>query len=149
MHPCAITWFEYQFGDKNNKHLDAVIINPQEKEILLVESKRFSNPNSKLGEMREDVERIKAAHNARQDEFDRIVDFEQYAFRGVVLADVWCEGNSKAAIFDAFEKQIFAEKYQIPLPAVPEYYIASFPDCQYGNIQKNYHLVSFMWEISG
>lgn len=46
--PSAITWFEFQFGEKNNLHYDAVIIDPENKKLLLIESKRFSNLRKKI-----------------------------------------------------------------------------------------------------
>ena len=46
--PESISWFEFQFGENNNLHYDALIINPKLKVILLIESKRFSNPSKNL-----------------------------------------------------------------------------------------------------
>ena len=48
INPSAITWFEFQFGENNNLHYDAVIIDPENKRLLLIESKRFSNPHTKI-----------------------------------------------------------------------------------------------------
>jgi hypothetical protein len=38
VHKDSITWYEFQFGKKNNLHYDAIIINPAEKEIVIVSS---------------------------------------------------------------------------------------------------------------
>ena len=48
LNPKAITWFEFQFGEKNNLHYDALIINRETKELFLIESKRFSKLNKKI-----------------------------------------------------------------------------------------------------
>ena len=51
----AITWFEFQFGENNNLHYDAVIIDPKNKRLLLIESKRFSNPHQKIASVGADI----------------------------------------------------------------------------------------------
>ncbi len=33
-HPGSVTWYEFQFGEKNNLHLDAIIVNKEQKEIF-------------------------------------------------------------------------------------------------------------------
>ena len=48
--PDAVTWYEVQFGQKNNLHYDTMIINPTKKEIVIVESKRLSHVKKKVGE---------------------------------------------------------------------------------------------------
>ena len=37
INPSAITWFEFQFGENNNLHYDAVIIDTENKRLLLIE----------------------------------------------------------------------------------------------------------------
>ncbi|MCI7773417.1 MAG: hypothetical protein MR514_06100, partial [Succinivibrio sp.] len=51
----VISWFELQFGENDNYHLDAVVANYTTKEIFLVEAKRFSNPAKKKEEIKEDI----------------------------------------------------------------------------------------------
>ncbi len=54
----SISWFELQFGERNNPHVDAVIINLSINELLVVEAKRFSNPILKMKEISKDMECI-------------------------------------------------------------------------------------------
>lgn len=58
INPSAITWFEFQFGENNNLHYDAVIIDTENKRLLLIESKRFSNPHTKIASIANDIDRI-------------------------------------------------------------------------------------------
>ncbi|MGN1095523.1 MAG: hypothetical protein ACI4QR_03970, partial [Eubacteriales bacterium] len=88
--PDAVTWFEFQFGEKNDLHLDALIVNREKNEIFLVEAKRFSSPEKKIHEVAKDIERINAIGRKYAHEFEeRIPDFESCELYGVILADIW------------------------------------------------------------
>ena len=111
-HPGSVTWYEFQFGQKNNLHLDAVIINKAEKEILLIESKRFKNTTKQVAEVEEDILRIFFTKDEYWEEFeDRIDGFFNYDVYGVILADVWTETKPKTKIKDAFENNSFVSVY--------------------------------------
>ncbi len=151
--PSACTWFEFQFGPKNNFHFDAVIIIPEVKAILIVESKRFSNPMAKTEEIRRDIDRINKVKQEYFHEFaERIPGFSEFSVCGVILADVWTETKRKEEIKESFEKGDFIETF---LPTIEEkqcrnrsYYICGFDgDTDYQWVNKNYYLVSILWEV--
>ena len=103
--PSACTWFELQFGPKNNYHFDAIIIIPEVKTILIVESKRFSNPIRKTEEIKNDMDRINKVKKEYFCEFnERIPGFSDYTVCGVILADVWTETKRKVRIKESFER---------------------------------------------
>jgi hypothetical protein len=152
----AITWYEFQFGKKNNLHYDAIIINKDEKEILLIESKRFSNVNEKIKETEYDIKRINASLTEYYDDFNgRIPEFDKYTVYGVVLADVWTETFLKTNVRDAFLNSEFLDVY---LPSLlnegencfldGEYFCLNFDlfgvaEC----INENYHLLGMIWKL--
>ena len=110
--PAAKTWYEFQFGEKNNLHYDALIINPLSKEILLVESKRFSNPSKKLKEVKSDITRINLSVKDYLPDFtSRIDGFLDYTLYGVILADVWTETKAKNKILNTFQNHSFIETF--------------------------------------
>lgn len=98
----VITWFEFQWGKKNDKHLDAIVINYGDEEVLLIESKRFSNVLKKTNEIAEDIERINEVWrevNDRKDERIRVQDIKH--FYGVILADVWVKKSDEGTFVTA------------------------------------------------
>ena len=115
LHPEAICWFEFQFGDNNKLHYDGLIIDPKECCVLVVESKRLKG-EKKIREIKADILRI---HEARAVLADDRIDKEMlpnYKIYGVVLADVWTISHgktsaSKLAYKDSFQDQSFAEQY--------------------------------------
>ncbi len=99
----AITWFEFQFGENNNLHYDAVIIDPKNKRLLLIESKRFSNPHQKIASVGADINRIQHAKDNYLHDFQlRVPDFTSYRIYGVILADIWTETQRKKQIYASF-----------------------------------------------
>ena len=107
----AIAWYEYQFGERNNLHYDCILVNPDEKEILIIESKRFNNLNKKIREVYRDIKRINEITTVYSAELKgRIPD---YSITGVVLADVWTGKNkSKGKIKQSFFDKVFLKQYQ-------------------------------------
>lgn len=151
--PSACTWFEFQFGPKNNFHFDAVIIIPEIKTILIVESKRFSNPTVKTEEIGSDMDRINKVKKDYYSEFaDRIPGFSGFTVCGVILADVWTETKRKEKIKESFEKENFVETF-LPLSGEDRFHNGSYHVCgfdgvtEYQWVNNNYYLVSMMWEV--
>ena len=146
--PESISWFEYQFGEKNNKHFDAIVVNVQKKELLIIESKRFSKPAKKICEIKKDIIRIKDTVVAHKEEFSRIPDFEKYTVWGVILADVWVESKGKQEIYNSFCSKTFIKQYAMPISEEVQYYISDFSDLgKYENCLDNYHLLSLVWKV--
>lgn len=145
----SVTWFEFQFGEKNNLHYDAVIINPEEREILIIESKRFNKPSKRIEGVKADVLRINRIITNYSSEFtERISDYFSYNTYGIILADVWTETKSKIKIYDSFCKNRFLIENNINLGSDVEYNIIDFDKVkQFEIIKNNYHLVSFAWQI--
>ena len=113
---CA--WYEFQFGDKNNLHVDAIILNPDAGELLIIESKRFSNPPKKIEEVKEDITRIPQLINELKQENRINMSIVNKSY-GVILADVWDETCTKKDILDSYKVgmkdcnsiESFAKKY--------------------------------------
>ena len=151
--PSACTWFEFQFGPKNNFHFDAVIMIPEIKTVLVVESKRFNNPAAKIREIKSDMDRINMVKMDYFSEFaERIPGFSDLTVCGVILADVWTETKRKEEIKQSFEKGYFIETF---LPSIEEnhfhdgtYHVCGFEGAtDYQWLNKNYYLVSMIWEV--
>lgn len=158
MNPSSITWFEFQFGQVNNLHYDALIIDSANKRILLIESKRFSTPNKKIIGVGADIDRIQQSIESYSQDFkSRIPDFLNYSIYGVVLADVWTETRKKKQIYDAFKKAEFVEVYltehlkKYPPLSEASYFVGDFADLPIDapkwDILQTYHLVSFVWTL--
>ena len=145
----SITWYEFQFGEKNNLHYDALIIDPKSKVVLLIESKRFSNTNKKLIEVRSDINRICESINLYRSDFDRIDNFDAYKVVGVILADVWTENALKKDILKSFRDNSFLTRFSMPSVSSPLYYVTDFDSTEkYPVIRDTYHLTSLVWEIN-
>lgn len=145
----SISWFELQFGERNNSHVDAVIINLSTNELLIVEAKRFSNPALKMKEILKDIERIhslvaelKTEKRIKMDEIKRCY--------GVVLADVWTETDIKKQILESYK--IGQRNPQDEGSFIKR----NFPELKLSDLQydvrdiseiENYYLLSFLWEI--
>lgn len=153
----SFTWFEFQFGEENNLHIDAVIINETLNEMYVIESKRFSNPNAKMEEIGEDIERIHMFVNELYKECKE--DSEKYRIDmnniekcyGIILADVWMETSLKEEICKAYKDGNFLEKYkkivnnQQELDKV-QYYVYSMQKNERKRVHP-YNLVSLCWEM--
>lgn len=155
----AITWFEFQFGENNNLHYDAVIIDPKNKRLLLIESKQFSNPHQKIASVGADINRIQHAKDNYLHDFQlRVPDFTSYRIYGVILADIWTETQRKKQIYASFAtgKFIpdFLEDFLIKYPSLNHatYYVGDFTDLPRDAPRRDslqtYHLISFAWEVS-
>ena len=157
IHPNAITWYEFQFGENNNLHYDAIIINPDQKELVIVEAKRFSNLNKKIREIGNDISRIV---DYNQVEFlGRLSDFNKYSIVGVILADVWANASkSKHKIKESFDnkgflydyRDIIGNDYSVQLSNI-KYYTIDFECLKRKDIdvvKYNYYLESIIWRLN-
>ena len=155
------TWYEFQFGDKNNLHVDAVIINESSKELIIIESKRYNNPQEKIKEVGKDIYRIQELVDELKREnaegIYRIKLDQMVKCQGIILADVWTETDAKREILEAYKKGIenprdseaFLKKYERKLgidggELEVQYDVQSFKTI---DAVKNYNLVSFWWNI--
>lgn len=130
----STSWFEFQLTNRigkqrNDNHLDCLVIDDANKKILFIEGKRFKS-ESKISEIGKDAYRIINVFDDRKDEFfDCIVDYDDYKFYGVLLSDVWLRGNDnfytrifksyeESSLFSndsSFKEKLFADdKMQIP-----------------------------------
>ena len=159
----TFTWYEFQFGKNNNLHVDAVIFNVTAKTMIVIESKRFSNPITKMREIGKDIDRIIAfikELNGEINEGTTRVNLDEYnKIYGMVLADVWEETELKVAIKESFVKgmenhcsnEAFMNRYRDKVKhssVISDIYY----DVQSMNNEesaKNYSLVSFWWRIRG
>lgn len=157
----AVSWFEFQFGKKNNLHVDVVILNKTTGEMCVVESKRFSNPSSKLKEIGKDLQRIQnfvaELKTENSDGTIRINMADIKRCYGVILADVWNETAVKESILESYRvgmknpdsKESFMYKFREEIGETREntdvhYNVISF--CELKKVAK-YNLVSMWWEI--
>ena len=152
LNPDSVSWFEFQFGERNNLHYDCIVVNAEKKEILIIESKRFSNPSSKVAEIENDITRINLSRGIYSEEFStRISNFPDYKIYGIILADVWTETKEKRRILQSFKDSKFLE-YAGILPdnglTSAEYFSMSFSDITlYPWINNNYYLLAITWEV--
>ena len=109
------TWFEFTFGNDSKKddlHLDCIIINKTQKNIFLIEAKRFRNIR-KLRSTGWDIRRLFEVYDNREAEFNkRLIDINDYSFYGIILADIWVKPKQrdKKVIMDEFEnKKLFSK----------------------------------------
>ncbi len=154
LHPEAISWYEFQFGAKNNLHYDAVIINPTKNEVLLIESKRFSHPKEKIAGVYSDIARINDVMSSYCKEFmERIYHCSGASVYGVILADVWTQTKRKTEIWDTFKRGAFItrmlpEGYGVPTLPDCTYFVNEFPNVKRAAvIRDDYKLLSLVWKV--
>ena len=128
----VIVWFELQFGEDKNNHFDCLIINKTQKQIFLIESKRFVNVESKKGSVKKDIERINEYFSGFYITDERFVDYLDYDLYGLIVADVWKETTPKKKVFEDFENGT--------LFGPGEYHAVDF------DINK-YALLAYLWNI--
>ena len=125
--------------------------------MYVIESKRFSNPNAKMEEIGEDIERIHLFVNelykeCKEDSENARINMNSIKkCYGIILADVWLETSLKEEICEAYKDGNFLEKYkeivnnQQELGSV-QYYINSMEKNERKRVQP-YNLVSLCWEM--
>jgi len=160
--PDAITWYEFQFGEKNNLHYDCIIVNTVKRELVIIESKRFSNVIKKVTEVEADIKRINGITNKYRSELvDRIPNLDEYSFVGVILADIWTETKSKTALHKSFSESAFLREHCSELFKTQDswflngrHFSLDFEDVRESgvynndNIRANYHLIGMIWDIN-
>ena len=151
------SWFEFQFGNSNNNHIDAVVMNEKLREIYIIEAKRYSNPNKKMTEVGEDIGRIFDFYDEIKKENDglspRINLYKFDKVYGVILADVWTETGTKIQIKESYEAGVIDSYSSDSFLNVfsKELGLTRRLDELYYNVQsdilENYFLVSFLWRV--
>lgn len=99
----CLSWYEFQFGDKNNLHFDAIMINITRKEIFIIEAKRYSNVEKKIIEVGKDILRLINLNWVKDDNNNRI-NLDGFSFFGVILSDVWQKKGKKEKIISQWDK---------------------------------------------
>ena len=141
-HDDVFSWFELQFGENKNNHLDCLIVNRSQKELFLIEAKRFSNTIGKKNSVLEDVERINGIAKAKTD--DRFQEFKDFKVFGVILADVWQENQKKKDLYESFKQGDFFKGEPLFADRSPEYYVRSLT---VRGCKAEYDLLACLWEI--
>ena len=153
----VVSWFEFQFGENDRYHVDMVLLDNTTKELFIIESKRFSNPNKKMEEIGEDIKRIHLFKNELikeqklQEEQIRINMEEINHIYGVILADVWLETPLKREIYRSYQNNSFMRDFANKLKyygKLNESYYCLDVVGKYKWIDNNYKLVSFVWELT-
>ncbi len=156
-HTNSITWFELPFTG-NTCHLDAMIVDYDSKEVFFIEAKRIKLTR-KIKSMCDDIKRIYELYDNKAVELSgRLVNYNDYKYYGVILADVWVENknnNFKKTIRDAFLNKTFLNNYQQELKNanVPNEFVRANPrycEAQYVTTitAKELHLLSYVWELT-
>ena len=160
IYPQAFTWYEFPFG--KNLHYDAIIVNPQKRELVIIESKRFDKLPKKINEVYGDINRINAFYTSYYTEFaERIPNLADCAIRGAILADVWTERDSKIKISESFQNSTFIENYFPDLYKTQaswfvngSYFNLDFSSIQPSPVRDNkyirhtYYLLGMIWDVN-
>ena len=161
----VISWYELQFSkkvldkdvqsgdadriaEKENNHLDCIIIDKTERKLFLVESKRFTNTTGKSTAITKDIERIIdfAKGSVKDERFVRLDRLENFSVYGVILADVWTENRKKQEVLDSFKNEkYFSDKTDL----TGDEYIYNTIVFDKDNIDcgSDYALLTFVWKI--
>lgn len=114
----VVSWFEFQFENsfsmKNDNHIDCILIDDYNKNILFIEAKRF-NKQFKLKSVGYDIDRVYSLYNNRKIEFlNRINNIDDYEIYGVILTDVWVNDDCndfRRKINESFvKKELYSNK---------------------------------------
>ena len=99
--PDYISWFEAPINTQERRHLDAVIFDTNRKISFLIEAKRLSHVDKKIGSVKNDIRRmLSSVHIELLEKGLYNISIEKrYA---IVLADVWTESNAKQSVFDTW-----------------------------------------------
>ena len=116
----AFSWYEVPLSNKK-AHYDAMVVDKEDRNIYIIESKRFSNPPKKLREVAEDISRITDQSNLDMVRKElKMPDKAEYTTYGVILADVWLETDQKEAIFSHWRSGTFFDQFKSELTIAPE-----------------------------
>lgn len=164
----VLSWYELQFSkkeadqddkneqpgaadfidEKKNNHLDCIIIDKTEKNLFVIESKRFTNTTGKSNAITKDIIRIKQfAKDIEKDKrFAKLDWLENFSIYGVILADVWTENKKKQEVLDSFKNEkYFSDKTDLTC----DEYIYNTIVFDKDNIDcgSDYALLTFVWKI--
>ncbi len=159
----ALTWFEFQFGDDNNLHVDAVILNSIAHEMIVIEAKRYNNPIAKMKEVGKDIDRIfdfvKELRLENQSGIKRIDVSNIKRVYGLILADIWTETDLKLEIKASYEagvinwqsEQAFLNKYRDKICSTHELSEVDYDVCTMTGDETltKYNLLSILWNVGG
>lgn len=140
----VFSWFELQFGKKNNEHFDCLIVNSSKREIFFVESKRFTS-SSKKKSICDDINRINDFSDRGLDLDKRFKKYKDYSVYGLILADVWQENKAKIEIYGLFKKKTYFDDVDLVKTKECEYYVMNcrkLPGCKH-----KYALLGFLWKV--
>ena len=106
------TWSEFQIanGNKNNNHIDGLIINHTKKELYFVESKRFSlhNEDDKRLELGADFARIQELDLNNRFEKEKLFakkeSISEYKTYGILLFDLWTQRPWQKDLLEKWKK---------------------------------------------
>lgn len=151
--PGAVIWYELPFVTQptDRFHIDLAILIPDEKHLVLVESKRFS-VNKKIGDCTRDLNRISDPENIkavlREYNEDLVNKYDKVT--ACILADVWTESKFKREVYDQWYNKNFFDNNERDIHVAGEYYINDFDDIDGlgEDIRKNYHMLMFTYEYS-
>lgn len=109
IYPSSFTWYEAPIGERSREHIDAVVFLPEINSIVLIESKRFSNPDQKLYSMLKDILRLCDKQTAESICKGLEGNYKKCGENifGVILADVWQETKKKRLIYESWGEQFF------------------------------------------
>lgn len=146
----AVIWYEFPFVTKptDSFHVDLAIFIPEERHLVLVESKRFSE-RGKDNECTRDFKRISDPENivALLKEYSKhnegIVN-KYDKVTACILADVWTESKFKREVYDQWFKKNFFNNDERDIHVGGEYYIEDFKEIdRLGEGKDNYHMLMF------
>jgi hypothetical protein len=93
----TIPWFEAPIDFNLRKHLDAVVFSQNHKTSFFIESKRFTDSNTKIISIANDIKRILTNIKILENGLVNTIIENRFA---VILADVWTETKGKEYIFN-------------------------------------------------
>lgn len=168
------SWFELPVNVNGKDHVDVIIINITQKEILLIEAKRYMDLQKKVLEVIEDTERINTIDWIRELTDERsnggerpvLQYIEDYKIFGVILADLWIEKENQQVIYELYQKKSgmtdskeFLEELQQFRKSVKEGLclkdfcvdrpvdVNTTRDVKIDYIKTTYKLLSFSWVV--
>ncbi len=153
--PEAVIWYEFPFVTKptDSFHVDLAIFIPEERHLVLVESKRFSE-RGKDKECTRDFKRISDPENivALLKEYSKhnegIVN-KYDKVTACILADVWTESKFKWEVYKQWCDKNFFYNNERDIHVNGKYYIEDFNDIdQLGVGKNNYHMLMFTHKYS-
>lgn len=153
--PEAVSWFEFQWGENNDEHIDMVLKDVGSRTMFIVEAKRFSSPSDKIASIARDIKRIpkfiEELHSLER--FDVLEGAD--CIYGMILADVWVKKSGRTgtkkrilkSFLDGtflvdFRKELGLEENELPVN--PLYETRRVKDV---SSVEDYYLLAMMWRV--